>query len=117
MLLVEDDRGVRAFAEEALQSLGYKTESAASGDEMVQRLTRTKIKPSLLLTDIVMPGMTGHELAGYVAKLFPEIQILYTSGYTDDHIARQGLLESNIAFIQKPYSVNALSQKIEALLH
>ena len=70
----------------------------------------------LLLADVVMPGMSGPELAGELASLRPGIKAIFTSGYTDDAIARQGILDPTAAFIQKPYRPKALARKIREVL-
>jgi YesN/AraC family two-component response regulator len=69
-----------------------------------------------MLTDVVMPGMTGKELAERQKALRPEMKVLYTSGYTDDVIARRGILEPGMFYIPKPYSPQALAEKVRAVL-
>jgi len=70
----------------------------------------------LLITDMIMPGMNGKELAEEIAKIYPDAEILYASGYTSEHIVHSGSLEPGVQFIQKPYSIQSLSRKIRDVL-
>ena len=116
VLLVEDQETVREFVTEMLQSYGYTVVSAANGGEalVVVRLFTQPIH--LLLTDVTMPGMNGKMLAQRVKALKPEIKVLYMSGHTNEAIGPAGVLNSVPAYIQKPFSPEALAAKIREVL-
>ena len=116
ILLAEDSVSLREMAREYLASLGYVVLEAASGREALQKAKEFDGPIHLLLTDVVMPEMSGPELARHVMALRPEIKVIFTSGYTNDAIARQGVLDPAVAFIQKPYRPKALALKIQEVL-
>ena len=116
ILLAEDSVSLREMAREYLESVGYVVLEAASGREALQKAKEFDGPIHLLLTDIVMPEMSGPELARHMTELRPEIKIIFTSGYTNDAIARQGVLDPAVAFIQKPYRPKALARKIQEVL-
>jgi PAS domain S-box-containing protein len=112
VLVVEDDAPVRAIAVRALMEGGYRVIEAESGARALELLSRSVDRPVLVLTDVVMPGMSGSELAVAVARLAPGIRVLFTSGYTDGEILRRGLLEPGADFLPKPFSPEALVQAV-----
>ncbi len=117
VLLVEDEPSVRDLANRLLKQQGYKVLEAANGEDalrLVQEKTAEKIH--LLLTDVVLPRMGGKELADQLKMFRPDIRILYTSGYTDYAIVHQGVLNSGTHFLQKPFSLKTLSQKVREVL-
>jgi PAS domain S-box-containing protein len=116
ILLVEDEESVRQVASTILKGLGYRTIEARSGEEALMLAERHDGRIDLLMTDIVMPGMNGRELAGRLAAIRPEMKTLFTSGYTEDVIVHHGILDSNLDFIGKPYSVQALAARIREVL-
>jgi two-component system, cell cycle sensor histidine kinase and response regulator CckA len=116
ILLAEDSDPLREMAGEYLQSLGYTVLEAVSGKDALQRAKEFDGTIHLLLTDEVMPEMNGPELANQLTLHRPGIKVILTSGYTDDAIARQGILDSSIAFVQKPYRPKALARKIREVL-
>jgi two-component system cell cycle sensor histidine kinase/response regulator CckA len=116
ILLAEDSASLREMAREYLESTGFTVLEAASGAEALQKAKEFNGTIHLLLTDVVMPEMTGPELAKQMTPLFPGIKIIFTSGYTDDAIARQGVLDPAVAFIPKPYRPKALARKIREVL-
>jgi len=116
ILLAEDSVSLREMAREYLASLGYVVLEAASGREALQKAKEFDGPIHLLLTDVVMPEMSGPELARHVMAFRPEIKVIFTSGYTNDAIARQGVLDPAVAFIQKPYRPKALALKIQEVL-
>jgi PAS domain S-box-containing protein len=116
ILLVEDSDSLRELAQEYLESVGYNVLKAASGKEALQQAREFNGTIHLLLTDVVMPEMSGPELASQMASLRPGIKVIFTSGYTDDTVARQGALDPGVTFIQKPYRPKALARKIREVL-
>lgn len=117
ILLAEDSESLREMAQEYLESIGYRVLSAVSGEKALQRAKDFQGPIHLLLTDVVMPEMSGPELANHMTSLRPGVKIIFTSGYTDDAITRQGILDPKVAFIQKPYRPKALAKKVRQVLN
>ncbi|HXG79326.1 MAG TPA: response regulator, partial [Methyloceanibacter sp.] len=115
ILLVEDSDGVRAYAKDVLESLGYWVIEAASAEEAL-RLARKKPRIDLLFTDVVLPGTSGRDLATRVLKLYPHLPVLYTTGYTRNAIVHQGRLDPHIHLLNKPYTQQDLARKLRELL-
>jgi two-component system cell cycle sensor histidine kinase/response regulator CckA len=116
LLLVEDEAALRSLGQEILRDQGYKVLAAGSGGEALE-LARNHTAPiHLLVTDVVMPGMDGRELADRLAPLHPETRCLFMSGYTDDAIVRRGVREEGMPFLQKPFSIDALALKVREVL-
>jgi two-component system cell cycle sensor histidine kinase/response regulator CckA len=116
LLLAEDEPGVRSLARLALSSAGYAVLEAGRPEEAVE-IARTHQGPiQLLVTDVVMPGMGGRQLAEQVAALRPGVKVLYLSGYTPDAVVRHGVLQADVAFLQKPFSVRSLTRKVRDVL-
>lgn len=116
ILLAEDSDSLREMAKEYLESVGYSVIESNSGRDALERAKAFDGIIHLLLTDIVMPEMSGPELAAQIEALRPGIKTIFTSGYTDDAIARQGILDPAVAFIQKPYRPKALARKIREVM-
>jgi two-component system, cell cycle sensor histidine kinase and response regulator CckA len=119
ILLVEDDANVRNLAMLILQRLGYHVVVAPNGHDalrLVGERSADELAIDLLLTDVVMPGMNGRELAERLQSLRPAMQVLYTSGYTDDVIVDHGDVQKQLNFLSKPYSIAALGRKIRQVL-
>jgi len=116
ILLVEDDDQVRSFAEETLKMLDYEVYTACNGNDALELVKNKKIRPHLLITDIVMPGIDGKELSAKIKELIPEIKVIYSSGYTDNHIVTKGFLQSGIQFLPKPYSAASISKIIRNVI-
>jgi two-component system cell cycle sensor histidine kinase/response regulator CckA len=116
LLLVEDDEMVRHLVSRMLKSRGYTVLTAADGTDTLRQLESHRGPIDLLITDVVMPGMSGREVALRVATLQPQVKVLYLSGYTDDAIVRHGVLEPGISFLQKPFSADALARKVREVL-
>jgi signal transduction histidine kinase len=115
VLLVEDDRGVREFAAQALRTYGYDVRTAACADDALQILD-AGAKPRILVTDVVMPKTNGRVLAEEVRRRMPEIPVLFISGYTDDIIAQHGVLRDGVELLEKPFGIAELSQRIRRML-
>ena len=117
VLLVEDETTVRDLVSRFLYQQGYTVLEAANGDEALHMAGKQSGKKiHLLLTDMVMPQMSGRALAQELKCLRPNIKVLYTSGYTDDTIVRHGILEHGTHFLQKPFSLKTLSHKVREAL-
>lgn len=116
ILLVEDEDIVRGLARQILEQAGYNVLDARGGEEAI-RLCRERRGPiDLLLTDIVMPETSGKEVAERLTRLRPATRVLYMSGYTDDAIVHHGVLDSDVEFIQKPFTPIALARKVREVL-
>lgn len=115
ILVVEDQDEVRGFATEVLRSCGYQVVEASSGDEAMRLFERPE-PIDLLLTDVVLHGMNGRELAERFVRVFPDAGVLFTSGYPDDVTARKGVPRGSVAFLPKPYSPEALTSRVAELL-
>ena len=116
VLLVEDETVVRQLVAEILESSGYTVLQAADGPSAIELARRHTGDISLLVTDVVMPGMSGPEVAQSVTSMRPGTLVLYMSGYTDSAIGHHGVLEPGIAFLQKPFSTDDLTRKVRGLL-
>jgi CheY-like chemotaxis protein len=107
---------VRSFASNALKQLGYTVLVAENGKIALDIITKNGHDLDLLVTDLIMPEMNGKELVNAVSSILPAMKVLYTSGYTDDHIVHSGALDEGIAFLSKPYSAQNLSRRIREIL-
>ena len=116
ILVVEDEQSVRDLTVKMLQKLGYRILTAASGAEALQ-ISRKHAGPiALLLTDVVMPGMSGRQLADALRPQRPDMKVLFLSGYTEDTIVHHGVLDPNVQFLPKPFSREVLAKKLREVL-
>ena len=117
VLLVEDDLSVRGFAARVLREQGYVVLEAADGEEALALARQRQGAPvHLLVTDVVMPQMGGKELARQLKELHPALKVLFVSGYTENAIAHQAVLEPGVAFLQKPFTLATLTRKVREVL-
>ena len=116
VLLVEDEDGVRSLIEMVLRRNGYTVLECRNAEEALLALEDTGVSIHMLLTDLILPRMSGRELAERVALTRPNVRILFMSGYTDDDVLRHGVLDSTSAFLQKPFSMELLLQKVRDVL-
>ena len=116
ILVVEDDDDVRTYTLEILRELGYQVIEAHDGPSALRLAERPDISIDLLFTDVVMPGMSGRELADAARALRPCLKVLYTSGYTRDAIVHGGRLDPGVELIAKPFSFEAVSAKVREVL-
>jgi CheY-like chemotaxis protein len=116
ILLVEDDDAVRKFTLFALSSLGYRVLPAKDGPSALELLQRAPQEIDLLVTDVVMPEMSGPLLAEILRVKFPDVRVLFVSGYADDAIVERGLLQSTSAFLHKPFAPQSLASKVREVL-
>lgn len=116
ILHVEDSETLRTLVARALGRQGYNVLSAASAEAALVLAEEHQGELDLMLTDIVMPGLNGRELAEIMAKRMPGLKVLFTSGYPADMIIRQGIAEAEVDFIEKPFLASQLAEKIRAVL-
>jgi two-component system cell cycle sensor histidine kinase/response regulator CckA len=116
VLLVEDESSVRQLVRETLQAGGYKVLEAEDGEVALKVASGHDGPIDILITDVVMPGMSGQELSRRLCISDPELKVLYLSGYTEDSIIREGALEAGTAFLQKPFTLQTLSRKVREVL-
>jgi CheY-like chemotaxis protein len=116
ILLVEDAQRVRAVVREILDMHGYEVLEARHGAEALKISARHPGPIHLMVTDVVMPEMSGRELAERLKPLRPGLRVLYMSGYTDDAIVRHGILDAGMAFLSKPFTPDALAGKVRETL-
>lgn len=116
ILLVEDVEGLRKLAKRMLESAGYTVLLAANGEEALLLLERYREPVHLMVTDVVMPGMSGQNVAKRLDRTAPGTKVLYMSGYTDDIIVRHGVLDEGMPFLGKPFTVVELTRKVREVL-
>jgi PAS domain S-box-containing protein len=117
ILLVEDDKALREVICKGLKKFGYAVLEAANGGEALLTCEKFKSTIDLLLTDVVLPQMSGRELAERLGELRPGMKVLYMSGYTENAIVNNGILKDDVGFLQKPFKVNVLVQKIREIMN
>jgi len=116
ILLVEDEVSIRTLARKVLESEGYRVIEAKGGPDALERARGSGDPIHLLVTDLVMPGMAGTELASRLLESRPELRVLYMSGYSDDAVVRHGLLEHHHHFLPKPFTPQVLQRKVREVL-
>ena len=116
VLLVEDEAGVRHLSKYVLASNGYTVLEAAHGQEALFVAERHEGAIHLLVTDVVMPGMSGRQLANALCQVRPGTRVLFMSGYTDEAVLRHGVIDASPAFLQKPFSPIGLARKVREVL-
>jgi len=116
ILLVEDEENLRRLARQYLENQGYNVIDAPDGATAIQISQAHKGPIHLLLTDVIMPGMNGRELANKVSPTRPDMRVLYMSGYTENHIGHNGTLDEGITLLQKPFTLPALKAKVREML-
>ena len=116
VLLAEDAAAVRAVARQVLERQGYTVLEAPDGELALHLAQRHSGPIHLLLTDVVMPGMSGRQLADRLAPARPDMKVLYASGYTDDSVVRHGVLEEGMPYLQKPFTPESLARKVRDVL-
>ena len=117
ILLVEDEDSVRELVRETLAARGYHVLEAENGEDGLRVAERHLEEIDILITDVVMPGIGGRELAKRLLRIRPKLAVLYLSGYTEDTILHQGALDPGTAFLQKPFTLQSLARKVREVLH
>ncbi len=116
ILLVEDEGNLRYLARQFLEKQGYRVLEAADGAEAVHIAVSHQGVIHLLLTDVIMPGMNGRELAQRISEIRPNAKVLYMSGYTENVIGRNGTLDAGVRLLQKPFTLRELKSKVREVL-
>jgi PAS domain S-box-containing protein len=116
IVVAEDDEGVRVLTTDILQKHGYNVVTANTSEELIRLLENYDGSLDLLLTDVIMPGMNGMDLYKQLKTMFPHLKVVFMSGYTDDVIAQHGILEEDMFFIQKPFTISSLTGRIREAL-
>lgn len=116
ILVVEDEAEVREITEKVLAKCGYHIYSSPTGEEALELWEKQKDRIDLLLTDIVLPGINGRQLSQKLAAVKPDLKIIYMSGYPDDVISQHGIVNTDISFIQKPFTSATLTNTIRRVL-
>ncbi|HKC11225.1 MAG TPA: PAS domain S-box protein [Vicinamibacteria bacterium] len=116
ILLVEDEESLRSIVREILEASGYTVMEARHAGHALEIAEEHRTPIHLLMTDVVMPGMSGSELAVRLAASHAETRVLYMSGYTDDAVVLHGVLAADVAFLQKPFTAEALAKKVREVL-
>jgi two-component system, cell cycle sensor histidine kinase and response regulator CckA len=116
ILFVEDDEDVRKFACVALRSFGYNVIEAINGKNALQLIEKENTSIDVIITDLIMPEMNGQELASQVHKLIPDLEVLFVSGYTFEHLLKDGEIDDSINFLQKPYTIQTILKSLREIL-
>jgi two-component system, cell cycle sensor histidine kinase and response regulator CckA len=116
ILLVDDEKVVRGLIRTALQSKGYRVFEASDGEEAIHISNLFADTIALLLTDVVLPRIDGRQVAKELNRLRPETRVLFLSGYPEDTLVRHGALQAGVNFLQKPFSIKALTSKVQSVL-
>jgi two-component system cell cycle sensor histidine kinase/response regulator CckA len=116
ILLVEDEEGVRSLMARTLREQGFDVVAAPNGFEALDIATRHARPPDLLVTDVVMPGMSGRELANALRQIYPTLKVLFVSGYTDDSLLKRGVMEAREALLAKPFLPRELAARVRQIL-
>ncbi|HEV2520995.1 MAG TPA: response regulator [Candidatus Acidoferrales bacterium] len=116
ILLVEDAEPLRILVKEILIRYGYKVLDTENGDDAIRMARNFNGPIHLLLTDVVMPGMRGDQLARKLSGILPKMKVLYMSGYPNDGIVRQGIVPDGVSFLEKPFTRELLNRNIRQVL-
>jgi CheY-like chemotaxis protein len=116
ILLVEDEPSVRELARRILHSRGYNVLVAMDGPSAIEMVEHSQQHIDLLLTDVIMPGLNGQDVAERVRALRPDIRVLFMSGYNEEAVLRDGVLAAGAAFLEKPFSPSELLNRVRRIL-
>ncbi|HWP37270.1 MAG TPA: response regulator, partial [Gemmatimonadales bacterium] len=116
VLVAEDEKSIRELTVRVLERLGYRVLAAEDPSQAIELAEQYGAVIHLLITDVIMPGMNGRDLANRLKTLHPGLRTLYMSGYTADVIAHHGVLNEGVLFVQKPFSVHDIAVKVRVAL-
>jgi len=116
ILVVDDQHEILTFIQAALRRLGYTVVLAQSGDEAIEIFEKLQLQIDLLLTDVVMPGMSGPMLVDRLLAMQPSLPVLFMSGYDDRQVVQRYVLKEGFALLKKPFTMEGLSQKLNEVL-
>ena len=116
ILVVEDNDSVREVVCAALEKMSYRVLRTKNGEECMALMGKCECTVDLLLTDVIMPGMNGRELHKRLSRRWPSLKVIYMSGYPEQVMSQQGVLEPGINFLQKPLSIKALREMVHSVL-
>lgn len=116
ILVVDDDPAIRKVATRVLELHGYTVLTVATGEAAMDLIAERETPVDLILTDIVMPGMNGHELATWLGAEHPQIRVLFTSGLPEEAVVHRGALDAGTPFIEKPYAIADLVHRMREVL-
>jgi two-component system cell cycle sensor histidine kinase/response regulator CckA len=116
VLLVEDEPALRQLAVLMIERLGYGVTETADGKEALALVREKGVRPDVVLTDVVIPGMSGPVLVEHLRETLPDVKVIFMSGYTDAVIAKPGGMESGVSFLQKPFTMSALAEMLQTAL-
>jgi two-component system, cell cycle sensor histidine kinase and response regulator CckA len=116
ILLVEDESYVLDITREVLEMCGYTVRSAKDAREAIRIFDESEENIHLLVTDVVMPGMNGRELAQRLIERSPQLKAIFISGYTDNAVVRNGFRDANTVYLQKPFTLEALARKVREVI-
>jgi DNA-binding response OmpR family regulator len=117
VLITEDESSVRNLVARILRERGYTVLEASNGQNALDIAREYTGEIHLAITDIIMPGMNGRDLGSRLETMRPDLKVLYVSGYTDNAIVHHGILDSGVAFLQKPFTVGDLTRKVREMLN
>ena len=113
---MEDDDSLRRLCNRVLSGIGYRVTLAANGKEALSLVEERGLQPDLIITDVIMPGMSGAATVERLKGINPDLKVIYMSGYTDNAIAHHGVLAPGMNFIQKPFNTHDLAAKVQSVL-
>ncbi len=116
ILVVEDEPTVRGLLREVLERSGYRVVACAAPEEGIAACQVPGQHIDLLLTDVVLPGMNGWEMASHISEAIPGVRVVFMSGYTEHALVKDGVLDGRVEYLQKPFSLDTLRQRLKSLL-
>ena len=116
ILIAEDEEGILTLLSRAIRSKGYNVCNASNAEKALEIFNDTKVHIDLLVTDIMMPGLNGKELADHAVKINPNLKVIYISGYSDNALFKEGIIAPDIVLLRKPFLPGKLINEIQEIL-